>query len=131
MNGDGNTTAINGRVGGKSFRSLMVWQRAIEMTLEIYRLTAAFPASEQFGLTSQLRRASVSVASNIAEGHGRASKGEYLQFLGHARGSNSGVETQLVIAKALGFGSKQALVAVEEKCSEVGRMLGAVMRSLK
>jgi len=131
VNGEGNTTAINGRVGGKSFRSLMVWQRAIEMTLEIYRLTAAFPASEQFGLTSQLRRASVSVASNIAEGHGRASKGEYLQFLGHARGSNSEVETQLVIAKALGFGSKQALVAVEEKCSEVGRMLGAVMRSLK
>ena len=131
MDGEGNTAEINGRVGGKSFRSLLVWQRAIEMTLEIYKFTAAFPASEQFGLTSQLRRASVSVASNIAEGHGRASKGEYLQFLGHARGSNSEVETQLVIAKALGFGSKEALVTVEEKCSEVGRMLGAVMRSLK
>ena len=73
---------------GESFKDLIVWQRAVQMTMEVYRLTARFRSSEQFGLTNQLRRASVSVASNIAEGYGRCTKGEYVQFLGHARGSN-------------------------------------------
>ena len=73
----------------------------------------------------------MSVASNIAEGYGRTTKGEYLQFLGHARGSNSEVETQIVIAKALGFGSKEMIQAAEDLCDEVGRMLGAVMKSLR
>jgi four helix bundle protein len=116
---------------GESFRDLAVWQRAIELTLAVYKLTASFPDSERFGLTNQIRRASVSVASNIAEGYGRSTRGEYIQFLGHARGSVSEVETQLVIAKALGFGSKQALQKAEEFCSEVGRMLRAMMKSLQ
>ncbi|MGH9605115.1 MAG: four helix bundle protein [Terracidiphilus sp.] len=116
---------------GESFRNLKVWQRSVEMTLEVYKLTRDFPASERFGLTNQLRRASVSVPSNIAEGYGRSSTGEYVQFLGHARGSTSEVETQLVIAKALGFGEKQSLDAAEALCSEVGRMLRAVMKSLR
>ena len=114
---------------GESFRNLAVWQRSIELTLAVYKLTSSFPDSERFGLTNQLRRAAVSVASNIAEGYGRSTKGEYLQFLGHARGSNSEVETQIVISKALGFGSKQMLQTTEELCSEVGRMLGALMKS--
>src|SRR5580658_9340297 len=92
---------------GESFRNLAVWQRSIELTMEVYRLTSVFPDSERFGLTNQLRRASVSVASNIAEGYGRSTRGEYLQFLGHARGSNSEVETQLVIADGLGFGAEE------------------------
>ncbi|MGA2569178.1 MAG: four helix bundle protein [Terracidiphilus sp.] len=116
---------------GESFRNLAVWQRAIELTLAIYKLTSFFPDSERFGLTNQLRRAAVSVASNIAEGYGRSSRGEYVQFLGNARGSISEVETQLVIAKALGFGSKQVLSAADDLCSEVGRMLRAMMKSLK
>jgi four helix bundle protein len=116
---------------GESFKDLAVWQRAVEMTLEVYKLTSSFPDSERFGLINQLRRASVSVPSNIAEGYGRATRGEYLQFLGHARGSNSEVETQIVIAKALGFGSKQMLQTAEELCNEVGRMLGAMMKSLR
>jgi four helix bundle protein len=116
---------------GQSFRNLTVWQRAIELTLAIYKLTSAFPDSEKFGLTNQLRRASVSVASNIAEGYGRSTKGEYILFLGHARGSISEVETQIVIAKALGFGSKEQLRRTEELSSEGGRMLGAVMKSLR
>ena len=116
---------------GESFRDLAVWQRAIELTPAVYTLTSAFPDSERFGLTNQLRRASVSVASNIAEGYGRATKGEYIQFLGHARGSNSEVETQLVIAKALGFGSAEVLHEAEELCDEVGRMLGAIMKTLR
>jgi four helix bundle protein len=100
------------------------------LTIAIYQLTSSFPDSERFGLTSQMRRAAVSVASNIAEGYGRSTKGEYLQFLGHSRGSNSEVETQIVISKALGFGSDPMLQTTEELCSEVGRILGALMKSL-
>jgi four helix bundle protein len=115
----------------RSFRGLEVWQRAIELTLAVYRLTSSFPPSERFGLTNQLRRAYVSIASNIAEGYGRATKGEYVQFLGHARGSNSEVETQLVIAKALGFGTKDGFAQAESLCSESGRMLNAMIRTLR
>src|ERR1035441_3664615 len=89
---------------GESFKDLVVWQRSIQLTVAVYKLTSSFPPSEQFGLSNQLRRAAVSVASNIAEGYGRSTTGEYLQFLGHARGSNFEVQTQLVIAEALGFG---------------------------
>src|ERR1017187_9714689 len=116
---------------GESFRNLTVWQRAVELTVAVYKLTSSFPDSERFGLINQLRRASVSVASNIAEGYGRCTRGEYVQFLGHARGSNSEVETQIVIAKALGFGSQEMLQTTEELCSEVGRMLGAQMKALR
>ena len=116
---------------GDSFRDLVVWQRAIQLTVQVYKLTASFPASEQFGLTNQLRRASVSVASNIAEGYGRSTKGEYLQFLGHARGSKCEVETQLVISTALGFGSKKELKLAEDLADEVGRMLVTTMRTLR
>jgi four helix bundle protein len=116
---------------GESFRNLAVWQRAIELTTTVYKLTSSFPDTERFGLKSQLRRAAVSVASNIAEGYGRATKGEYIQFLGNARGSNSEVETQIVIAKALGFGQVQLLNTADELCSQVGRMLGAMMKSLR
>jgi four helix bundle protein len=114
---------------GESFRNFAVWQRSIELTIAVYKLTSSFPDAERFGLTSQLRRAAVLVASNIAEGYGRSTKGEYIQFLGHARGSNSEVETQIVIAKALGLGSEPVLQTTEELCSEVGRMLNALMKS--
>ncbi|MGH9561722.1 MAG: four helix bundle protein, partial [Terracidiphilus sp.] len=70
---------------GDSFKDLIVWQRAVELSVAIYRATSSFPVSERFALSNQLRRASVSVASNIAEGYGKSSKGEYLLFLGHAR----------------------------------------------
>ncbi len=116
---------------GESFRDLTVWKRSVELALQIYKLTAKFPDSEKFGLTNQLRRASVSVASNIAEGYGRSTRGEYLLFLGHARGSVFEVETQIVIAKALEFGPKPALEVVEELCSEVGKMLGAMVKTLR
>ena len=73
---------------GDSFMDLIVWQRSVQLSTEIYRLTASFPKSEQFGLVNQMRRASVSIASNIAEGYGRTTRGEYLLFLGYARGSS-------------------------------------------
>jgi four helix bundle protein len=114
-----------------SFKDLVVWQRAIEMSLAIYKLTPSFPPSERFGLTSQLRRASVSVASNIAEGYGKSSKGEYLSFLGHARGSNGEVQTQLIISRGLGFGPQESLSQAESLSNEVGRMLVVMMSRLK
>lgn len=114
-----------------SFKSLVIWQRAVELSLAIYKLTVSFPDSEKFGLVNQLRRASVSVASNIAEGYGRSSRGEYLQFLGHARGSNCEIQTQLVIAAGLGMGSEQELNRAEGLAQEVGRMLVALMKRLR
>jgi len=116
---------------GDSFKDLIVWQRAIELTVAIYQVTAAFPSSEQFGLTNQLRRASVSIASNIAEGYGRNTRGEYLQFLGHARGSNFEVETQLVIARKVGFGNEKEGKHANDLSNEVGRMLVALMKKLR
>jgi four helix bundle protein len=116
---------------GGSFRDLIVWQKAVELSLTIYKFTESFPASEQFGLTNQLRRASVSVASNIAEGYGRSSKGEYVQFLGHARGSNCELQTQLVIADGLGFGLGPKRRVAEGLCDEIGRMLVVMMRKLR
>jgi four helix bundle protein len=115
----------------ESFRELVVWQCAVESALAIYKLTSSFPESEKFGLVNQLRRAAVSVPSNIAEGYGRASRGEYVHFLGMARGSNSEIETQLVIARGLGFGSVQLLQKSEESCKEVGVLLGKLMKSLR
>ncbi len=116
---------------GQSFKDLVVWQRSIELTVDVYQLTSKFPESERFGLTNQMRRASVSIASNIAEGYGRATKGEYVQFLGHARGSCSELETQIVIAKKLGFGAVQNLQSAESLCNDVGRLLGALMKSIR
>jgi four helix bundle protein len=116
---------------GESFKDLVVWQRSIQLTVSVYKLTSSFPPSEQFGLTNQLRRAAVSVASNIAEGYGRSTTGEYLQFFGHARGSNFELQTQLVISKSLGFGSKESLQQADSLSGEVSRMLVAIMNKLR
>ncbi len=114
-----------------SFQNLVVWQRAMDLAGTVYKATAHFPSAEQFGLTNQLRRASVSVASNIAEGYGRSTRGEYLLFLGHARGSNSEVFTQLLLAKNLHMGNGPALESALALSNEVGRMLVAIMRKLR
>jgi four helix bundle protein len=116
---------------GQSFKDLLVWQHAIGLTTEIYKLTATFPKAEQFGLTNQMRRAAVSIASNIAEGYGRATKGEYIQFLGIARGSCSELETQMVIAGNLGFGTPPNLQTSDALCHDVSRLLSALIKSLR
>jgi four helix bundle protein len=116
---------------GVSFKDLVVWQRAVQLSLETYRLTADFPKSERFGLTGQMRRAAVSVASNIAEGSGKASKGEFLQSLGHAKGSLRELQTQIVIAEALGFGPKEAYEPADRISADVSRLLNALIKSLK
>jgi four helix bundle protein len=86
-----------------SYRDLVAWKRAVELVTHVYGLTKSFPDDERYGLTAQLRRAAISVASNIAEGQGRFSRGEFKQFLGHARGSLLEIETQMTIATNLGY----------------------------
>jgi four helix bundle protein len=114
-----------------SFRDLQVWRRAIEMSLAVYRLTKGFPKEEIYGLTSQIRRAAVSVPSNIAEGQGRISRGEFRQFLAIARGSNFEVQTQLEIARGLTYGSSILIDDAEGLSHEVGKMVHALMDSIK
>jgi four helix bundle protein len=97
----------------------------------VYKLTSSFPDSERFGLTNQLRRASVSAASNIAEGYGRSMTAEYLQFLGAARSSDSEVQIQLIISKELEFGSGQLRQLAESLSEEVSKMLVALMNKLR
>ena len=115
----------------QSFRDLQVWQRAVQLSIAIYRLTKDFPREEVYGLSSQIRRSAVSVPSNIAEGQGRLGTGEFKQFLGIARGSNFEVQTQLEIARALEFGNPRLLDEAEGLSHEVGKMLFSLLESLK
>lgn len=120
----------SGASGHKSYRDLLVWQRSIQLSVAIYRFTGDFPNAELYGLTSQLRRAAVSVASNIAEGYGRATKGEFRQFVGVARGSILEVQTQLEIAKQLGFGKETQRRAADALAEETGKMTWALIQKL-
>lgn len=115
----------------QSFRDLQIWQRSMEMTLLIYRLTQSFPREELYGITSQLRRASVSIPANIAEGQGRLNKKEFIQFLGIARGSNCEVQTLLEVAHGLGLGDDKILREAHSLSQEVGKMLFRFIASLK
>jgi four helix bundle protein len=108
----------------------MVWQNAIDLVTEIYRCTQKFPASEIYGLTSQIRRSAVSVPSNVAEGQGRLSRGEFRQFLGHARGSNLELETQLIIARNLNYVSEAEAEKLLATAAEVNRMLNGLLQSI-
>jgi four helix bundle protein len=111
----------------QAVRDLLVWQRAIELSVCIYELTRTFPQEELYGLTMQLRRASVSIASNIAEGRGRLTDGEFRQFLGMAQGSNYEVETQLIVARRLRLGKTEMLDEAEALSGEVGKMLNSLL----
>jgi len=114
----------------QSFRDLVVWQRGMQLTVAIYRLTREFPREELYGLTSQLRRSAVSVPSNIAEGHGRLNTREFRQFLGVARGSNFELQTQLEIAKALELGDSQLISNAERLSHEVGKMIFGMLEAI-
>jgi len=115
----------------RSYRDLLVWQKAMEFVVETYRFTESFPREEVYGLRSQVRRASVSVPSNIAEGYGRASRKEYLQFLYVAQGSLKETETQIILAEMLGYVSKDATELLLEKAALVGKLLGGLIRALR
>lgn len=114
----------------RSYKDLLVWQRSVQLALAIYRLTAAFPAEERYGLTSQLRRAGVSVPSNIAEGYGRGTRKEYKQFLAIARGSTLEVQTQLTIARELEFCQQDQMANAESLSEEVSKMLYSLVGKL-
>jgi four helix bundle protein len=115
----------------RSFRDLQVWQRSMELTVLIYKLTATFPREEVYGLTSQLRRCAVSVPSNIAEGQGRLNTREFKQFLGIARGSNCELQTQLEIARRLGLGDLKLINDAEGLAHEIGRMIFTILGRLR
>jgi four helix bundle protein len=115
----------------QSFRDLLVWQKSIQLATEICRLTQNFPREELYRLTSQMTRAAVSIASNIAEGQGRLSTGEFRQFLGMARGSGFELQTQLEVARSLGLGSTKSIDEAEALSLEITKMINGILKALK
>jgi four helix bundle protein len=114
----------------RSYREIKVWQKAIELVVDIYSCTRSFPREELYGLAGQLRRAAVSIASNIAEGKGRRTDRELLQFLHHARGSVFEVETQLTIASRLGYMPEAEVLRLGHSASEIARMLNGLIKAI-
>jgi len=115
----------------KSFKELRVWQEAINLVTDVYRATQQFPKQEMYGLTDQVRRASVSVPSNIAEGQQRGSTRQYLYFLSIARGSLGEVETQIILGYRLGYINAETEKRLSDKILQVGGMLGGLMKALR
>jgi four helix bundle protein len=115
---------------GRSYRDLSAWQKAVELVLLVYRITGSFPREELYGLTAQLRRAAVSVPSNIAKGQGRRLPKEFRRFLRAAAGSLMEIETQLIIAHRLGFMDKDILSGILENTNEVGKVVNRLIASL-
>jgi four helix bundle protein len=113
-----------------SYRDLIAWQKSIDLVTEIYICTRSFPREETYGLVSQLRRAAVSVPSNIAEGHARLSTGEFRQFIGHALGSLMEIETQLLISERLNYVESERSRDLLKRTAEVGRILNGLLNSL-
>ncbi|HST11685.1 MAG TPA: four helix bundle protein [Terriglobales bacterium] len=114
-----------------SYKDLIVWRRAMELVLCVYRCTQGFPKQEMFGLTSQMRRAAVSIPSNIAEGKGRYSRKELTQFLLNARGSLLELETQIEIARCLGYANIEESTELSARTSEIGRLLNGMIQHFK
>ena len=114
----------------QSYKDLVVWQKGIALAKLIYTVTARFPAEEKFGLVSQMRRAAVSIPSNIAEGQARHTTGEFIQFISHAEGSVAELNTQLILAAELGFCSAKASVPAFELMEDLRRMLNGLRRKL-
>src|SRR5262245_14062800 len=115
----------------QTYRDLTVWQKSMDLVVEIYRLAALFPQAEIFGLTSQIRRAVVSIPANIAEGYGRLHRGDYLRHLSIARGSLLEVETLLQIAIKLDYLSRDQAISAWGSLQEVGRLMNRLIQSLE
>ncbi len=114
----------------RDYKDLLVWQKAMELARQVYRVSGTLPAEEKFGLISQLRRAAVSVPSNIAEGQARNTTGEFIQFISHAEGSLAELDTQLRLASDLEFIRQPSLEVVIPRVVELQKMLKALRRSL-
>jgi four helix bundle protein len=115
---------------GVSYRDLKVWQKAMDLTVSCYEATQAFPADERFGLTAQIRRSAVSVASNIAEGYGRDSNGSFVQFLRVSQGSLKELETQVIVSERIGVMNSPSAQSLLSAADEIGRMLRGLINSV-
>lgn len=115
----------------RSYKDLIVWQRTLQLAKEIYRLTKHFPSEEQFGLVSQMRRAVVSILSNIAEGSGRSFAKEWRQFYSFAYGSSLELESQLILSRELEFAPNNDFQKSFDLLEEVSKMLQSILRNLK
>ncbi|WP_394832065.1 four helix bundle protein [Pendulispora rubella] len=113
-----------------SFKDLLVWQKSFDLAVAVYHATRSFPADERFGITAELRKTARSIAYNIAEGYKRPTKADYLRFLGIAAGSGGELETQLLLASRLAYLTSDQSGELLDRCYEVERMLGALVRSL-
>lgn len=114
-----------------SYKDLRVWQLAMDLAVDCYKLTASFPSDERFGLTSQIRRSAASIAANIAEGYGRDNRGAYIQHLRIAQGSLKELETHLILSHRIGILDQAALDAASAATDDIGRMLRSLIRSLE
>ena len=116
---------------GNSYRDLIAWRKAMDLVKDVYRVTRSFPRDELYGLTNQLRRAAISVPSNIAEGQARFSRKEFHHFLSQARGSLVEIETQLLIAQNLAYVSPNQTRCLLDKTSELGKVLNGLIAAIK
>jgi four helix bundle protein len=114
----------------QNYKDLVVWQKGIALAKATYQLTTKFPSEEKFGLISQMRRAAVSIPSNIAEGQARHTTGEFIQFISHAEGSVAELETQLILSIELGFAKTENGKAAFILLDEIRRMLNGLRRKL-
>jgi four helix bundle protein len=115
----------------RSYRDLRVWQEAMDLAEACYRTTRAFPKEELYGITAQMRRAAASVAANIAEGHGRDGRGEFVRFLRVAQGSLKELETRLLLSQRVELASAKTVDGILGRCEATGKMLRALIRSLQ
>ena len=115
----------------KNYRELIAWQKAMDLVELVYQETKTFPKEELYGLTSQIRRAAVSVPSNIAEGQARKSTAEFLNFLSIAQGSRAEMETQTILARRLGYVTNEMAQQICDQSEEVARLLNGLMNSLR
>jgi four helix bundle protein len=120
-----------GEKKSRGYKDLLVWQKGIDVVKEIYKLTKTCPSDERFGLVSQMRRAAVSIPSNIAEGQARHTTREFIQFLSHAEGSVAELETQIVVSMELGYCASASAARARELGGELKRMLNALRRKLE
>jgi four helix bundle protein len=114
-----------------SYQELIVWQKAMDLTVQIYKITTKLPKEELFSLTNQMRKAAVSIPSNIAEGQARHSRKEFLQFIGIAKGSKAELETQLLLCQKIGYLFDTDISEAMNLLQEVGKMLNALARKLR
>ena len=115
----------------KNYRDLLVWQKSMTLVADVYKITSKLPSEERFGLQSQIRRAAVSIPSNIAEGHSRWYRKEFLHHLSISYGSLAELETQLLIAEKLLFIKQGEVQSVLEKTTEIGKMINGLRKKLK